>query len=879
MLETLTWWVVVQLIGIVALPVTFLLFARLPDRGYAFCKPLGILLLSYALWLGGIAHVLPNSRGSIVVLLFVFFFGSLLLFSRRREELVAFIRDNKRTILIEEGLFLLAFLLWTFVRSYNPEIRTTEQPMDFGFMNAIYRSEFFPPNDPWLAGNAISYYYFGYLIMATLAKLSGIVTSVAYNLSLSMLFGLVAVGAFSIAFNLATFRDGVGTKAAGAATGGRPLPLGPDAEPVSRRGGVLLGRMPAPVSNPVSAGMAPIIVGLLGALFVVGVGNLEGLLEVLRAHHLGTAELWRWIGIKDALQPYTSVQWYPTENWWWWRATRVINTLAYTLDPQGVVTAVSDRADYTITEFPFFSFLLGDMHPHLMALPFGLLSIALSLNVIGQGEELLLALPMVASGTVKGRITMSLIRQGLGVWLRRHWPTLGMASIILGSLGFLNSWDFPTQTLLFLASASVGMFLVRRTIGLELVLTVAALCVVVGLGGVVLYLPFYVGFQSQASGVLPVLGPGTQFVHFAIIWGLFLTVLVTFLAVLTREAWARGRGNSGHGRAIDRAISSWPVVVVFASVAVWAFVAILARPPGPPADDTLSTFLSERAWRLVPMVAAAIATLSILNSWLKGGLRSESRQREARVEHDTGVVFALLLMAVGFALVLGCELFFIRDVFGTRMNTVFKLYYQAWILLALASAYGLYYVSRRLLYGGWKPVGLAFLALTAALTMGSLVYPVAAVFSKTNNFAGPPTLDGTAYVKGENTDEYQAIQWLNANAPDSAVILEATGGQYSEYARVATRTGLPNVLGWAGHEMQWRGSDKAYLGRPEDIDTLFRSADRTQVLTLLQKYNVTYVYAGNLERSKYGQVALDRFAVFMDTVFKNETTAIYRVRR
>ena len=109
--------------------------------------------------------------------------------------------------------------------------------------------------------------------------------------------------------------------------------------------------------------------------------------------------------------------------------------------------------------------------------------------------------------------------------------------------------------------------------------------------------------------------------------------------------------------------------------------------------------------------------------------------------------------------------------------------------------------------------------------------------------------------------------------------MEATGGQYTEYARVATRTGLPNILGWAGHEWQWRGSDKAYVGRAEDIDTIYRSIDRGQVLPLLQKYDATYVYAGHLERNKYGQAALDKFAAFMDTAFKNETTAIYRVRR
>ena len=285
MSEVLLWWVTVQLIGIIALPLTFLLFSNLSDRGFPFSKPLGILILCYAFWLLGMFRILPNSRGSIIALLTLFLLASLFVFSRCRDDLVAFVRANKKTLLIEEGLFLAAFAFWAFVRSYNPEIRATEQPMDFGFMNAIFRSEYFPPNDPWLAGHSISYYYFGYLIMATLAKLSGIATSVAYNLSLSMLFGLIAVGAFSIVFNLVASRadsESIETAAA--------------SEPPRQRGSSKGEREQSKTARKTA--IAPIAAGLLGSLMVVGIGNLEGALEILRAHNLGTLELWRWVEIK-----------------------------------------------------------------------------------------------------------------------------------------------------------------------------------------------------------------------------------------------------------------------------------------------------------------------------------------------------------------------------------------------------------------------------------------------------------------------------------------------------------------------------------------------------------------------------------------------------
>ena len=156
---------------------------------------------------------------------------------------------------------------------------------------------------------------------------------------------------------------------------------------------------------------------------------------------------------------------------------------------------------------------------------------------------------------------------------------------------------------------------------------------------------------------------------------------------------------------------------------------------------------------------------------------------------------------------------------------------------------------------------------------------MAAITSKTEAFKGPPTLDGLAYLKQTDPGEVEAMQWLN-NQPrtQSMVILEATGGQYSRFGRVASATGIPTVLGWAGHEVQWRGSDRALRGRAEDIDQIYQAPDKRQVLPLLQKYNVNYVYVGSLERGKYPGGALLAFEQVLDAVFKNESVTIYQTR-
>src|SRR3972149_5534325 len=117
-------------------------------------------------------------------------------------ELRAWLREQAALALAVEALFLAAFALMAVVRAYNPEILGTEKPMEFMFINSILRSPTFPPHDAWLSGHAISYYYFGYVMVASLARLTGTTSSVAFNLGLALLFALTAVGSLGVVMNL-----------------------------------------------------------------------------------------------------------------------------------------------------------------------------------------------------------------------------------------------------------------------------------------------------------------------------------------------------------------------------------------------------------------------------------------------------------------------------------------------------------------------------------------------------------------------------------------------------------------------------------------------------------------------------------------------------
>ena len=159
------------------------------------------------------------------------------------------------------------------------------------------------------------------------------------------------------------------------------------------------------------------------------------------------------------------------------------------------------------------------------------------------------------------------------------------------------------------------------------------------------------------------------------------------------------------------------------------------------------------------------------------------------------------------------------------------------------------------------------------------VYPLLAAHNKADGFQGAPTLDGTDYMARFHPDDHAAIQWLNENVQGAPAIVEATGGSYSEYGRVSGQTGLPTVLGWGGHELQWRGNYDEPGKREPDIDKIYGSFDPKLTLTLLDNYGIRYVYVGSLERQEYPATALSKFDQLLDVAYQNGQVTIYERKR
>src|SRR5437763_4489256 len=198
MLPFLLWLVAAELLGLAALPLTMAFFPRLADRGYALSKTLGILVITWLNWLLGISLGAAN----IVVLLWVLAAGiavpGLWALHRIGDDVRPLVRRIWRSVVVEEGLFLVAFSVWAAVRAYHPDIYGTEKPMDLMYLTTSMEHGHFPPPDLWLSGTTVNYYYLGYLAMATVANMAGVGAPVAFNLALPLLFGLQLCSVYAL---------------------------------------------------------------------------------------------------------------------------------------------------------------------------------------------------------------------------------------------------------------------------------------------------------------------------------------------------------------------------------------------------------------------------------------------------------------------------------------------------------------------------------------------------------------------------------------------------------------------------------------------------------------------------------------------------------
>ncbi|HTB21317.1 MAG TPA: DUF2298 domain-containing protein [bacterium] len=820
------WWFFSVLLALLAWPLTYRLFQWLPDRGLAFSRLVGWLFTGYLAWCLGF---ISNSWFSSVLAWAALGFLSWSLFKRRREEHLEFLKANTGLLFVYELAFLALFFIWSVVRMKHSNIEGQEKFMDFAFLNSMFRSVRMPPLDPWLAGahNYVNYYYFGYFLNAAFARLTLISHDIVYNLAISNDYALCGLAALGLGFNL--------TRA-----------LWP---------------------------------GLVGVLSLQVFGNLHGALQVLG---------WQWD------QPFS--WWEPTRlikdvsvnghylNRWWWSASPA-SLAAAGLGPDAT-------RDGLISEFPSFSFLHGDLHPHVSGLPLTLLVLALGLNVARNPKAE--AVGLRPAFDAQAECLLALV-------------------LALGAVFMANTWDLPAYgfltSVLILAQLHAGGNLGPSRWAKAWLLPSALLL----LGLLLAATPFLAFFSNPTKG-FGMSGAHTGLRDTLVFWGLFLAVLLPYamlrlkslgagdagtsaaalpsLAGAAKPAKAAQRlctqcgaklrpgkdvcGQCGHVHAAPAEAAPEPATQAPPAWAA-AWLKLCTRPgeafahPSVKFGAPVLLGLWLAAAVLTPTIAvfSGLAALSCLALAARGG--------------DRESLFVAALVLVGSMLVLATECVYLRDVFEgnpaiTRMNTVFKFYFQAWILFSVALPFALWWTLRRLraISLGWN---LAYASVFLVLALAALVYPVQAIafvwndFDQNARFA--PTLDGAAWFERDYPADFAAVQDLRA-LPGQPVIAEAVGDAYTHFARVSAYTGFRSVLGWGNHESQWRPSGWP-MQTQNDVNELFSTADPKRALQLLAQYQVDYVFVGQLEREKYG-AGVDKFAQILGAPVINEMgTLVYKV--
>lgn len=873
-LAPLVWWLILQALGLVAAPLVWLVLSDLPDRGYGLAKPLGLLAVSWIAWSLAGFHLLPWTRFSLLLAVIMLAATSGLVLRRRGAEWLAWVRAHGNLILTTECVFLGAFLLLTLFRMANPDLwhpaRGGEKPMEFSYLNAVIKTAYFPPYDPWFAGGYLNYYYFGYVLVAAVSKLTGVVPSISFNLAVSALYALTACGCFSFAYNLSRLggRQSFGFKAA-------------------------LGA------------------GVAGFVLVAFVGNLDGCLQLLqRLARAGqgsapvTLPIVSGLGsVAGGLAAVLTGQ-QPLEPFDFWRSSRII-------------------PNNTINEFPFWTFLFADLHAHLISLPYQVATLGMLLNLAsrrygapgpiptgkgGQGGQTP-ATPFPLTASAQGVQERTLPVPEGGEVVRWFWSLLGWRRVgeillfawMLGALYVINTWEFPTYALLI-----AGTFVIAER-GAPRGLTIAGLVRAgTSAAGVLLlakafFRPFWRYYETFYSSITLWTTDKSRLDHYLIIHGLFVFLLATMVLMLAYPTWrqtgwgrylaTRGRYSraSARFRRLERAFALRRRAPATGYLALWG--------------------------TSLPLVLALVLLGYPLIAFLTAVLAATVAMAYERRESPP-LLFASFLVATGLALSIFVEFFTLQGDIG-RMNTVFKFYLQIWVMWGLVSAVSLAWALQRLFTGDvaardgvasgaevqavfatpahcallyetpataghgdgdsvdWpaseregasgeradrlrhgartehQPLTLAVAPLAwwqwtwlgggSTLLLAVLAFPLGATPARlADRFHPlPATLDGMAYMKettfldassevtrnssaggppGPATGatprgaairasaDYEAIQWLLANVQGSPVVLEASIPEYRWGSRVAKYTGLPTVLGWRWHQVQQRGT-------------------------------------------------------------------------
>ena len=918
----IVWYTTIFLIGALVFPLAHSIFPNLADGGYGVSKLVGMLLMAWLAWVVSSLKISLWSQAGLLLSLLLVALLSGIVGYRNRTQLWDFLREHWRRLAWMELLAIAAFTLMIGIRLTNPDLwhpyKGGEKPMDFAFLNGVLRSTTFPPIDPWFAGGFINYYYFGYVLLGAPTLLLGIVPAFAYNLMIPTIFSLTGAGAFSAAFNItARLRRH-------------------DCEGSAKRSRRLGNAW---------------VAGLMALLLCVVLGNLD----TVRVLGHGVAQLGGY-SIPEGLESFL-VEEYLAANEFTISsqasqelteraaAGMLVDSLRYELDNSaqlvgGIVRGLgralsgeqlpigSDRWYWgpsrvlaetpgvrggAITEMPIFTFVYGDLHAHMINMPFILLTaLCLFSEIIQVGRE-------------RRR------------WLER-WLGLAILALSVGLMQATNTWDYPSMLLFALASLAYAWYLRWQTtfrpvpdarfwamlLG-GLALLVALLSVIAGDNlGSLFGLPLSSADAAAAARTALLLCMGMVIGWVALRNWLTRASALDLVATLGGFAllcWAFALPYTSWYAASYGSIELWqggktPLWAYFDIHGLFLFllVSLLIWDTAHWLRTTRVHSLQANWWRLrwafagslaILLLAAAMTLAHVqvalivlpLVCWIAWLFFRPGQSRALR--------FTLVLAGLALAMTLGVEIVVVGGDIG-RQNTVFKFYIQAWLLLSIAG--GVAFACLLRACEGFSPrLRWLWIVPCVGLLVIAGLFPIMATrgrsFDRMASYT-PLTLNGLDYMRGAQHFQFTEtggaptviplrtdlalIRWLQEHVEGSPVIMEGRHfpSEYQYNGRISIATGLPSVLGWNFHQRQQRTlfpMHQMINQRDANVRQFYDTDNIDIAVDLLHLYAVKYIIVSDYEAALASPEGLAKFQRMVDrglltTAFAEAGGTIYEVQ-
>lgn len=829
------WYLTFFALGVAFLPLTSRIFANSDDCGYLFSKPLAMAIAGFTIWSFSYLRILPF-RLVFVILIVLAFTAFFYLYPNLRIPFIERVKSPKtiRVMALQETLFVSSLLFWSFARGLKPLLDSLEKPMNYGFMMSIMRTDYLPALDMWYTQGKINYYYFGQFIYSFITKLSGLTPDVSYNLSLASTFALTLTLAFAIGYLLLSY--------------------------AIKRGAKLYKA-------------APTVGGLIGAYILTLGGNSHSFFygtfnsggKDVFAPGYKLLELLKNSGLLAKLSPPAKDMASATDF-----VDNKINGFFFP-DSTRFIGYNPSTHDKTIHEFPYYSFLVADLHAHLINLTFVLLFIGI-LIVLLNSKSLFGISGALWKQDIKIKNNndkhwfLNEIKDNLSAMLNTlKNPTFLLCSVLLGIFMMCNFWDFAvyvvvlSMTLLIVNLRGYGRLGSYETIPI-----------------------FFLQVLMILMSFLLIPNPALAVLGFAV-----TAVLCFALLLLAKDAFT----------------------ITGAMLSLFFFTSHLLILPFnmnfDPMSKSIKLSVAHTPLFQLFILYGAHVIIGVLFLVFVVRHRVVNKADLSHVEQSTHAhgkasrflsgmnpldFFVCGIFVCGFIFMILPEIVYVVDIYSgdfKRANTMFKFTYQAFVMMSLVIGYAIARIALT------KPSSSKFefkWSIVSIFMILLLLLPGYYTKIATDQWLGDFKMANYKGLNGVNAlpdkDRVSAIAWINQNIKGQPVLLEAYGDSYTEANQLSAYTGLPTVMGWQTHEWLWRTSKtvtdsygKIVRPRQIEVETMYNYTDDAKANELFTKYKVEYIAVGKFEKTKFPALNEAKLKALGTIAYQNDTLYIIKVKK